>query len=103
MSFAQGSEEVGQCNDVVLDLGGVQIGGVRHGSGVIAIVPVLDDGVKEVGEHLRAAADTRVAGRAFKRGSQTTGWSRLAGEVISTLFARNQKTVIVFYLRRRFS
>lgn len=40
------------------DLGGVQVGGVRHGSGVVAVVPVLDDWVKEVGEHLRGAADT---------------------------------------------
>lgn len=55
----RGSGTVQQCCE---DLGGVQVGGVRHGSGVVAVVPVLDDRVKEVGEHLRGAADTLGAG-----------------------------------------
>lgn len=65
----EGSGTVQQCCE---DLGGVQVGGVRHGFGVVAVVPVLDDWVKEVGEHLRGAANTLGAGRAFKTGSQTT-------------------------------
>lgn len=33
-------------------LGGVQISGVFHGSGVVAVVPVDDHRIKQVGEHL---------------------------------------------------
>lgn len=37
-------------------LGGVQISGVGHGSGVVTIVPVFDDRVEEVSEHLEGTA-----------------------------------------------
>lgn len=38
-------------------LGGIQVSRVCHGSGVIAVVPVFDDGVKEVGKHLEGTSD----------------------------------------------
>lgn len=84
----RGSGTVQQCCE---DLGGVQVGGVRHGFGVVAVVPVLDDRVKEVGEHLRGTADTLGTGLPFKRRKSNDGWSRLAGEIISALFARNKE------------
>ena len=34
-------------------LGRVQVGGVRHGSGVVTVVSVFDDGVEELGEYLQ--------------------------------------------------
>lgn len=45
----------GSCSDGTLfyeHLGGIQVSGVRHGSGVVAVVPVFDDRVKEFSEHL---------------------------------------------------
>lgn len=38
-------------------LGGIQVSGVCHGSGVVAVVPVFDDGVKELSKHLEGTAD----------------------------------------------
>ena len=38
-------------------LGGVQVSGVSHGGGVVAVVPVFDDGVKEFREHLGGTED----------------------------------------------
>lgn len=34
-------------------LGRVQVGGVGHGFGVVAVVPVFDDGVEEFSKHLQ--------------------------------------------------
>lgn len=34
-------------------LAGVQVGGVLHGAGVVAVVPLFDDGVKQVCEYLK--------------------------------------------------
>lgn len=63
-----------------------------HGSGVVAVVPVQDDWVKEVGEHLRGAA-THTRFELVKRKSKD-GWPHFAGEIISALFARNQKQLL---------
>ena len=34
------------------DLGGVQVSGVLHGFGIVAIVSILDDWIKQFSEHL---------------------------------------------------
>lgn len=50
----------GSCSDGTLfygHLGGIQVSGVRHGSGVVAVVPVFDDGVKEFSKNLRGTGD----------------------------------------------
>lgn len=75
------------------DLGGVQVGGVRHGSGVVAVVPVFDDWVKEVCEHLSGAADTLGEVKAVKK----DGWPHMAGEIISTLFARIKNSYCLLF------
>lgn len=36
-----------------MDLGGIQVSGMCHGSGVIAVVPVFDDRVKEFSKYLQ--------------------------------------------------
>ncbi len=38
-------------------LGRIQVSGVYHGSGVVAVVPVFDDGVKELSIHLKGTVD----------------------------------------------
>lgn len=43
-------------------LGGIQVSGVCHGSGVVAVVPVFDDRVKEVSKHLEGTANNRGEG-----------------------------------------
>lgn len=50
----------GSCSDGVLwgkHLGGIQVSGVCHGSGVVAVVSVFDDGVKELSKHLEGTVD----------------------------------------------
>lgn len=37
----------------------IQVSGVCHGSGVVAVVPVFDDRVKEVSEHLEGTVNNR--------------------------------------------
>lgn len=39
------------------DLGGIQVSGVYHGSGVVAVVPVFDDRVEEVSKHLQGTGN----------------------------------------------
>lgn len=50
----------GSCSDGALrcqHLGGIQVGGMCHGSGVVAVVPVFDDGVEEFSKHLEGTLD----------------------------------------------
>lgn len=54
----------GSCSDGALwyeHLGSIQVSGVFHGSGVVAVVPVFDDRVKEFSKYLEGTVD-RVKG-----------------------------------------
>lgn len=63
------------------NLRGIQVGGVCHGSGVVAVVPVLDDGVKELSKHLEDTS--RVTGLIPEQSSGSMNIIRLVEFVTS--------------------
>lgn len=43
------------------DLAGVQVGGVPHAAGVVAVVALLDDGIHQLGKHLPEKTSTDIS------------------------------------------
>ena len=59
-------------------LGGVQVGRVFHDFGVVAVVPVLDDGIKEVSKHLQGTV-SKVKGEGLVSAVGSLGVGGVAG------------------------